>query len=115
MVITDKYMNLITTKKVIPKHYNRNFSIRNFYSAHDLFALAEKITKKSGKFAYMMARLFFLSDVRPYFFLSYAYFRWYGYLSYLCYPVSIMMLEGLENHRHKKCWITTLTLKLKVV
>jgi hypothetical protein len=43
---------------------------------NDVFALAEKLTKKSGKFAYMMARLFFLSDVRPYFFLSYAYFRW---------------------------------------
>jgi len=64
------------TEKVIPKLYNKNSSIRHFYNAQDLLALAEKMTKKSGKFAYMMARLFFLSDVRPYFFLSYAYFRW---------------------------------------
>ena len=45
------------------------------YNAQDFLLLAKNITKESNKFTYRLAR-YFSPDVRPYFFLWYAYFRW---------------------------------------
>jgi phytoene/squalene synthetase len=69
-LILEKTRNWQVIKRAIPKLHSRNSKIRTQY----LLLLAEKKTKKSSKFAYRMAHLFF-SDISSYFFLLYAYFR----------------------------------------